>query len=405
MGEHKEALKLFLECDNYFKGKDIRSVKYLDNYQRNLFALADSYKSLGKIDSASYYNKLGYIESKKTNNDKLHYLFILNEGANQTLKKNYKAAIDSVDIALPKIKKMTGIGNNILASYYYYGKAYAGLKNNNKAIDNFNKVDSIYQKTKVITPEFTDGYHYLIDYYKSIDNKEKQLYYINSLMTIDSAFQVNYKDLSKKLHNEYDVPHLMQEKELLIKTLKKDKKANYGIIILLGFVGLAAVFFGIKQVQQKKLYQARFNALVNEPTETQPLEPAADHIKGKSNALGISTEIVETVLVKLAVFEKEKRYLNPTINSTSLAEEFSTNTKYLSSIINTIKEKSFTNYINDLRIDYIIEELKKNKKLRSYTISSIAEEAGFKTGESFSKAFVKSKELKPSYFIRKWEEL
>lgn len=31
-------------------------------------------------------------------------MFVLNEGANQILKKNYKATIDSVLIALPKIK-------------------------------------------------------------------------------------------------------------------------------------------------------------------------------------------------------------------------------------------------------------------------------------------------------------
>ena len=77
----------------------------------------------------------------------------------------------------------------------------------------------------------------------------------------------------------------------------------------------------------------------------------------------------------------------------------------MSSIINSIQEKSFTHYINDLRIDYIVNELKTNENLRKYTINGIAEEAGFNTGESFSKAFLKRTGIKPSFFIKKIKNL
>jgi AraC-like DNA-binding protein len=399
LGEVEDGLKLFKECLLFFKGKDIRSNYFSDSYQRTLFALADSYKTLNQYDSASYYNKLGFIESENTKNERLHYLFILNEGANQTLKKNYKAAIDSVDLALPKLKKMNNIGNNVLASYYYYGKAYQGLKNNKKAIENFNRVDSIYQKSKRITPEFTDGYHFLIDYYKKANNKEKQLYYINTLMGIDSSFQKNYKLITQKIHKEYDIPHLIKEKENIIKILNKDQKINYGIILFLGLLVFGSVFFSM---YQKKQYQERFNNLV---LDAEKIKPIQNIIKNSPASLDISEEIVRDILEKLSHFEKEKQFLNPSISINNLAQEFNTNSKYLSNIINSTLEKSFIHYINDLRIDNIVSELKTNKNLRKYTISGIAEEAGFNNGESFSKAFFKRTGIKPSYFIKKLTEL
>lgn len=400
MGDVKESLPLFKECFQYFKKKK-KNDYYSYYYQNSLFALADNFKSLKQLDSASYYNKLGYLESKKKANEKLHYLFILNEGANQTLKKNYIAAIDSIDIALPRLKKMNDIGNNILASYFYYGKAYEGLNNNEKAIENFNRVDSIYQKSKLITPEFTDGYRFLINFYKENGNKEKQLYYINTLMSIDSSFQRNYKLITKKIYNDYDIPHLIKEKENIITSLNNDQKLSYGIIGILAFVVFGSVFFSIRQVKQKKQYQERFNDLVLNTKHTDLNKPKKNTTKLSSTTLDISNETISIILEKLSFFEKEKGYLNSSVSIQNLSQDFSTNSKYLSSIINSIQEKSFTHYINDLRIDYIVNELKTNKNLRKYTINGIAEEAGFNTGESFSKAFLKRTGIKPSFFIKK----
>ncbi|WP_416370339.1 helix-turn-helix domain-containing protein [Tenacibaculum ovolyticum] len=81
-----------------------------------------------------------------------------------------------------------------------------------------------------------------------------------------------------------------------------------------------------------------------------------------------------------------------------------TNTNYLSKVINQHKNTTFSNYINRLRIDYIVEKLKTDSLLRKYTIKTIANEAGFKNTESFSKAFYKFTEIKPSYFIKELEK-
>ncbi|WP_425593349.1 helix-turn-helix domain-containing protein [Aquimarina algiphila] len=73
----------------------------------------------------------------------------------------------------------------------------------------------------------------------------------------------------------------------------------------------------------------------------------------------------------------------------------------MSKIVNVFKEKSFTQYINELRIQYITEKLKKDSRIRNYTLSTIGEEIGFNNTESFSKAFFKIIGIYPSYFIKR----
>jgi len=70
-------------------------------------------------------------------------------------------------------------------------------------------------------------------------------------------------------------------------------------------------------------------------------------------------------------------------------------------IINHHKEKNFSNYLNDLRIEYVIKELKTNIVLRKYTIEALANEIGFNSSESFSKAFYRKTGIYPSYYIKR----
>ena len=414
LGEFEEALVLYKECFNYFKTKDVRDKKYANNYQYAIFGLADVYKSLKKIDSCAYYNKLGYIESKATKNGNFQYMFVLNEGANQVLKKNYIAAIDSINIALPKLKSLNNF-DNVFASYFYYGKAYEGLGNDKLALINYKKVDSIYQRDKkIMTPEFTDGYLYIIKYYKSLGDKTNQLKYLTNYMTIDSTLQKNYKELNNLLQKEYDFPHLVKEKETIIKSLKNKNKIYYlGIsCLLLTVIGLV-----IYQQNIKKIYHLRFEKIIAESNNSVKEKKAIiNDNKSKDNLIGenqlskdrikeisISEEIVLIILKKLEAFELEKGFLNGKVSVKTLSEDFETNSKYLSKVVNEYKNKTFINYINDLRIDYAVVNLQESKTSRKYTLQALAIEYGFNTAESFSTAFSKKTGLKPSYFIKELE--
>ncbi|MFD1602938.1 hypothetical protein ACFSJW_07460 [Flavobacterium artemisiae] len=105
LGEYNEAVEIYKECYTYYKTKDYRTEQYANDFQDIIFGIADCYKSLKKTDSSTLYNKLGFRESSITKNTRLKYLFILNEGANQLQKRNYRAGLDSINKALPHMIK------------------------------------------------------------------------------------------------------------------------------------------------------------------------------------------------------------------------------------------------------------------------------------------------------------
>jgi len=416
LGEVREALKIYKEIFNYYRNSEVKKLTYSTIiYQKSIFGIADTYKALKLTDSATYYNKIGYNQARITNNEQMLYLFTLNEGANQVLKKNYNQALDSIQKALPFVKKYNDKANR-MASYFYLGKINEGLSNTNEALKNYIKVDSIYTTDKVMYPELIEGYHFLIAHYKKIGDKEKQLKYVTNYISIDSSFQKNHNIMYKLFVKEYDVPHLFKEKEALIRSLKK-YNSGYSFAI----IGLITIALGLlyNQYRVKKIYKERFQNIINNSQEKRvddntfiendkPLNTDINDVREKENTrkeTNIPKEVEERILKSLIHFEKKKIYLKQGITLQSLAKELNTNTVYLSKIINQNKEKKFSDYLNDLRIDQCVIELQKKPQLLKYTIEAISVEFGFNNEDTFSIAFQKRMKLKPSFFISELKKI
>ncbi|WP_080779699.1 helix-turn-helix domain-containing protein [Chryseobacterium phocaeense] len=118
-------------------------------------------------------------------------------------------------------------------------------------------------------------------------------------------------------------------------------------------------------------------------------------------SLNIPDETVKSLLQKLDKFEASEKYLKKEVNLTWLANHLNTNPKYLSEIIKIYREKNFSNYINGLRINFIVDKLYNEPKYREYKISYLAEESGFVTYKVFVAAFKNEHGVTPSYFIEK----
>ena len=411
LGDVEEALHTYIECFNHYKSKDTGSKDYSYCYTRTLFDLADAYISLNNPKSASYYNQLGYKNSVVTKDEEMKALFIFNEGSNLISQKKFKAGVDSIKKALPKIIALKD-NSNVMASYFFLGKANEGLGNRSLAIKNYTLVDSMYQKEKVIFPELTEGYNFLINYYKATGNNELQLKYLNTLMSIDSASQKKYKNLDKIIRKKYEIPHLLANKEDNIQSLQGQNKIAFWVVIILSII---SIILGLLSYYQRKInakYKARFDKIIAEPRiiEQNNSEENTKKIitenKTESNGedIGIIKVVVDQILEKLMQFENQRGFLNPEVSIQFLSQEFETNSRYISKIVNEFKGKGFSQYINNLRIDYAIKELQENKRLRKYSISALAAEFGFNTAESFSNAFFKQTGIKPSFFIKELEK-
>ena len=107
---------------------------------------------------------------------------------------------------------------------------------------------------------------------------------------------------------------------------------------------------------------------------------------------------------QLEEFENDNKFLDTQISQRLLSENFSTNATYLSKIINVYKGKTFNIYINDLRLDYIIEFLKNDVKYLNMDVKELARLSGFSNTENFSDNFQRKFKIKPSYFIKMMKE-
>jgi AraC-like DNA-binding protein len=71
----------------------------------------------------------------------------------------------------------------------------------------------------------------------------------------------------------------------------------------------------------------------------------------------------------------------------------------LSNVINTHKEKDFNNYVNELKILFVIDKLRNSPEYLEYKLSYIAEEFGFSSHSKFASVFKSVVGLSPSVFI------
>lgn len=88
----------------------------------------------------------------------------------------------------------------------------------------------------------------------------------------------------------------------------------------------------------------------------------------------------------LTEWENKKSFMHPKLTIAIVAKHISTNRTYLSQYINTTREKTFNEWINELRIE---EAKKMIEQDSSMTLEEISEIVGYADKGYFSKCFVK----------------
>ncbi|MGO1728731.1 MAG: helix-turn-helix domain-containing protein [Flavobacteriaceae bacterium] len=207
---------------------------------------------------------------------------------------------------------------------------------------------------------------------KNIDSISK---YTQQLEQAETSLNLDKRKAKVNL-----LEHTFKQKNKIQKQEKGQKKMYLRIAIsLLSF--LILLFFVYSKYRKRK--QRLSQSTVVDP---------------KSKIIPHKTEV--EILKKIGDFEDSQLYLNPKMRIALLAKHLETNTRYLSTIINASKDKSFNAYINSLRIQYIIGKLNSTPKYLTYKISYLAKESGFASQSSFTTAFKEETGLTPSVYIK-----
>ena len=382
-------------------------------------SLIDSNTRIGQHSSNQLLFKEAYNYLKLKNKEQYFPYFISSEGTDAFYNKDYNKAIKKLSEAI----KLYNDQWPHVTEIFYLGLSNWKLGRQGVAVKYFEEIDKEYERSKKLNPEFRSAYELLIKYNDSIGNTDKQLEYINKLMSLDRSYEKNYKYLYTKINKEYDTQKLITEKNRIESSLKT-QRAIISSLLLIAVIIISLV--GYRYYHLQKVYKDRFNEIIakkdvdittnlpqEKALEVKPSSSEADFsIKPKNffdveyyNKIpGLNPLFVESILNQLHVFEKENKFLDNQISQKMLSESLGTNSTYLSKIINVYKGKSFNHYINDLRIDYIIEFMKNDAKYLNIDVKELATMAGFTNAISFSDNFQRKYQIKPSFFIKMMKE-
>lgn len=393
LGYYDEAILIFQDCINYFKSSNVRA------YLNSLHSLGVCYKMVGNHGLCTAINEKGIAEGIRTTNLDMEPYFINSEGVNQSMIHNYEIAVKKIQSSLPGIRANKDFANETVG-YFYIGKSYWELGEKEKALAYFKKVDKSYMEHDYVRPDIREAYEFLISYYKERNMIKAQLHYVERLLEVDKKLHITYTYLQGKIRKEYDTQQLVQEQKNLKSSLdlrKYNDQISCSIIIGMFIV---MVYVIMKYFRNKREARKKYEELLQKIEES---EKAKDN-KVDDPDFSMSKDAEQAVLHSLQKFENSKKFLEPDWNLTKLAGYFNTNTKYLSQIIVRHRNKKFSEYINELKVENIAQRIRNEKFLRNYTHEALAEEAGFSSTRRFVHAFVNSTGITPKYFIEELQK-
>jgi AraC-like DNA-binding protein len=388
MGFYDEAIVLLRECVKYYKNNDDRP------YLNSLHSLGLSYNKIGNYGKCSQTNEEGIKESAKRALPQMGVYFRHSEGVNQYFIKNYQQAIDNLKSTMLEIQSNNDFANESVGNFYI-GKSYWELKKEPKAIPYFNKVDQIFNSTQFIRKDLLETYVLLINYYKTKKEDKLHLYYIDQLLKAEGALRETNNYLVSKINKEYDNKTILSENQKL-KQMADGQHSKKLIFIVLGtFIFLALLFVSYRNFKIKSMYKKKYDAVMSKDPQ-----PKKEYSKTLHAGIeDMNSLAVSELVTQLAKWEKANKFLEKDITLAKLAATFNSNTKYLSLVIYHYRKKNFIPYINDLKIDYMVEALKNSKQLQQYTNTALAEESGFSSTQRFATAFKTRTGMPTPYFI------
>lgn len=396
LGYYHEAISLLKECENYFKIEE-PGLPYLNT----LHALTLCYLKVNQIDLATRTIKTGWDGSAKENLEFVRPYYLNAEGQIDFHEKKYKDAIDKLIRSLPKIIERKDFATEAIASFYI-GKSFWLLGKKDEAIPYFKKVDDIFVGQNFIKQDIVEAYDLLAQYYKADDNIKMEIKYLQRLHDANVYLFDNFRYLASTINKEYDLKKINDEIEQLNKDLSQgfERQIFLGLLFVIAAITIAT--FICRKYQKGKIQKQKFRTIIlHKEMITAPADNE-DAIIDKD--LIIKAEIVKAVSVKLTEFEHSTDFLDKDFNLNKMAKYVNVNTRYASRIILATRKKKYIDYIDGLRINYILNKLKTESKYRNYKITALADEAGFKSPQKFRDAFFKCTDLDVVYFINEFSK-
>jgi len=442
-GELEKSIEYALKAEEIV----LSSGEYL--WQAKIYGfLSSQYRNLGLFDQSKKYVEKSEKAIQNIDNpiviNNMTGLLMQEKAYYEIEFKNYSKAIDLIKAS----QKYFDLANNkeiflTATNRHLEGQCYFKLSNYKKAIelyhqakgildtmpDNFlkglvyNGIAQVYIETK----DFEKAKQYL-EIAEGISEKSNYLQLKKEIYTTSQKYYLATKNISqfeeitqkkdstldqieRKASSFLNTEFSELEKKNNVAEKKAVEKTYYlvALVILFTIVLIVVIVRKKKHKAKLKLANERLHDMQRKHSE---LEMQSKKIKESDSNEPLKSIPVDSepppmmtpateqkLLAKLEKFEKSTLYTRNAISLPFLASYCETNTKYLSYVINNFKQKDFNNYINELRINFIIEKLQTEPKYQKYKIATLAEEAGFSSQSKFAGAFKKVVDISPSKYL------
>ena len=403
LGYYDSALEHFQKASDYFKQNTVQKAhpniifNNKKGYYNSLHRIIICHRNLKNYDKADSLIKIGIAETYRKPNFQQEYGYFLKEKGISELRKNdLQNALTSLQHSLKPINHINDFAWATV-NYFYIGKAYLALNDNPKAILNFQKVDSVFQRHNFILPELRENYEILINYYKEEDHHAKELYYTKQLLKADRIISKDFSYLSSKIHKEYDTSTLQDEKNRL------ESNTSWGIKLIVSLSILAAILISviIRKYKIEKHIIINYRILEDKIINNAYQQSQKSEIVHEHDKCSVNEELTFSILSKLKCFEEKFGFIEQGLTINKLAHKLHTNSTYLSQIINEHKGMNFNRYLGELRINYITNKLYNDNVYLSYKIETLAEKCGIASRTNFSNLFQEINGIRPTDFIKK----
>lgn len=389
------------------------------SFQARIYGfLSTQYRTIGFLDKGKESIKKGLSVSKKIQNKE--QIIKYNAMANQELaeyayeEKDYESAIEFLNLAIFSYEKEENIKfkNFFLGNCEeLLGRIQIKLDNKQEALNHFSNANSYINKAEAGNTLWAALiYNGLGKMFLETESLDSANIYIRKALkisengghgslreTVYSTTADYYKRINKlDSFSKYDAKfnaflssNTAKKKAMVndayqtldIKPEQTSSNTSLYIAISLGVISLLGLFMFLSR---KSISEKFVKSKINEDN---------------SNCINLSQNTENEILLNLSKFESSQEYLDKNLSMSMLIGRLNTNSKYLRYILKKHKESDYNNYINELRINYIVHKLKTDPEYLNYKISYLADESGFSSHSKFSSNFRQIVGLTPSEFI------
>ena len=422
---YSKAIVYFTQAKDYYQTP--KDYNHLRSYIVTLYCLSKTYWQLKDIDhlTATIKENEQVVLQLKPRHQQLETAYLeYVRGGLGFLQKNNVAAKQHFIKALPAIQQNGDFTNEHII-YLYLGKIAWRQNQKAEAMEYFTKIDTLFKEKKFLNYELREAYDYLIAYYNETNQPQLQLNATNSLMALNRQFEKEQQSITSILHQD------LESKKITSQWQKLVSKYNLWISVLGGVLLIIAAYLFWKKSKSKK-HKLKENELsqviektevadkdeveIEKPLETvnviESTETTTIEVAEIESVVENETELSETQQAKnttvlsatdqrlldgLNSFEQEKGFLG-SVNLDDLAKQLNTTRSTLSPFLNEHK-KGFSTYINSLRIQQAVTDLKTDKELRKKTIKELAVIYGDLHPKTFASLFKVITGETPALFI------